>query len=158
MARKIKKFTKKDRMLIEDFIHSINNNVKIKISENKRFECDIPNNIIYLGVKNIDKQEQKMFNKWLKLQPEYIQINKKLISILHEVGHFQTFNQILWEERNEQEEVLTRLYDLNLLTYEELNFAYWDMPNERKATMWAIDFYKNNKKYCNNLIKLLKIS
>ena len=158
MARKIKKFTKKDRMLIEDFIHSINNNVKIEISENKRFECDIPNNTIYLGVKNIDKQEQKMFNKWLKLQPEYIQINKKLISILHEVGHFQTFNQILWEERNEQEEVLTRLYDLDLLTYEELNFAYWDMPNERLATMWAIDFYKNNKKYCNNLIKLLKIS
>ena len=157
MAKKIRKFTKKDLMLIEDFINSINKNIKIKISENKRFECDIPNNIIYLGIKNNDKAATALFYKWFKQQKEYTKINKKIISILHEVGHFQTFNQALWEERNEQEEVLTRLYDLDLLTYEELNFAYWDMPNERLATMWAVWYYKSHKKQCDNLATLLKL-
>jgi len=157
MAKRVRRFTKKDRLLIEDFIHSINSNLDIKISENKRFECDIPNKTIYLGIKNINKEELKLYNKWFTRQPFYTKVNKRIISILHEVGHFQTFNIIEFQERNEQEEWLDFLYENNIINFEELNFAYWNLENELKATKWAIEFYNNNKKYCDNLIKLLKI-
>lgn len=157
MAKRVRHFTKKDRLLIEDFIHSINSNLDIKISENKRFECDIPNKTIYLGIKNINKEELKLYNKWFTQQPFYTKVNKRIISILHEVGHFQTFNAIEFQERNEQEEWLDFLYENDMINFEELNFAYWNLTNELKATMWAIKFYNNNKKYCDNLIKLLKI-
>jgi len=157
MAKRVRHFTKKDRLLIEDFIHSINSNLDIKISENKRFECDIPNKTIYLGIKNINKEELKLYNKWFTRQPFYTKVNKRIISILHEVGHFQTFNIIEFQERNEQEKWLDFLYENNMINFEELNFAYWNLENELKATKWAIEFYNNNKKYCDNLIKLLKI-
>lgn len=157
MARKIRKFTKIDRLLIEDFIHAINNELNIRISENKRFECDIPNKTIYLGTKNINKEELKLYNKWFTQQPFYTKVNKKLISILHEVGHFQTFNELEFQERNEKEVLLTAMYENDLIDFEKLNFAYWNLENEIKATKWAIEFYNNNKKYCDNLIKILKI-
>lgn len=157
MAKRVRRFTKKDRLLIEDFIHSINSNLDIKISENKRFECDIPNKTIYLGTKNINKEEKQLYNKWFTQQPFYTKVNKRIISILHEVGHFQTFDSIEFKERNEQEEWLNFLYENDIINFEELNFAYWNLTNELKATMWAIEFYNNNKKYCDNLIKILKI-
>ena len=157
MAKRVRYFTKKDRLLIEDFIHSINSNLDIKISENKRFECDIPNKTIYLGTKNINKEEKQLYNKWFRQQPFYTKVNKRIISILHEVGHFQTFNTLEFEERNEKEILLTNLYEMDLIDFEELNFAYWNLTNEINATKWAIEYYNKNKKYCDNLIKLLKI-
>lgn len=157
MAKKVRRFTKKDKILIEDFIHSIDDTISIEISENKRFECDIPNKTIYLGIKNTTRDELKLFNKWFAQQPEYIKINKRIVSILHEVGHFKTFDKAEFEERNLKEELLTNMYENDLIDFEKLNFAYWNLPNERKATMWAIKYYIENKKYCDNLVKLLKI-
>lgn len=157
MAKKVRPFTKKDLWLIQDFIGAINSDITIEISENKRFECDIPNKVIYLGVKNTNRDELKLYNKWLQQQPFYTKVNKRIISILHEVGHFQTFNEIEFKERNEQEEWLNFLYENDIIDFEELNFAYWNLENEIKATKWAIKFYNDNKKYCDNLIKLLKI-
>lgn len=83
--------------------------------------------------------------------------NKRIISILHEVGHFQTFNEAEFEERNTKEELLNGMYEMGLIDFEELNFAYWNLTNEINATKWAIEYYNKNKKYCDNLIKLLKI-
>lgn len=157
MAKRIRPFTKKDLWLIQDFIGAINSDITIAISENKRFECDIPNKTIYLGTKNINKEEKQLYNKWFRQQPFYTKVNKRIISILHEVGHFQTFNTLEFEERNEKEILLTVMYENDLIDFEKLNFAYWNLTNELKATMWAIEFYNNNKKYCDNLIKLLKI-
>lgn len=157
MAKKVRKFTKKDLWLIQDFIGAINSDITIAISENKRFECDIPNKIIYLGVKNTNKDELKLYNRWLEQQPFYTKVNKRIISILHEVGHFQTFNKAEFEERNTKEELLINMYENDLIDFEKLNFAYWNLTNELKATKWAIEFYNSNKKYCDNLIKILKI-
>lgn len=157
MAKKVRPFTKKDLWLIQDFIGAINSDITIEISENKRFECDIPNKVIYLGVKNTNRDELKLYNKWLQQQPFYTKVNKRIISILHEVGHFQTFNEKEFEERNEQEEWLNFLYENDIIDFEELNFAYWNLTNEINATKWAIEYYNKNKKYCDNLIKLLKI-
>ena len=157
MAKKINKFSKKDIQTIQDFVYSINKNLIIKNSEYKRFECDIPNNTIYLGIKNNNKKDNALFMKWFKQQPEYININNKLLSLLHEIGHFQTFNQNEFDIRNELENAYCFMYEQDIISYEQLNFAYWNLANERKATMWGIQFYITHTKECKDLITKLKL-
>lgn len=157
MARKVIKFTKKDTLIVNNFVASINNKLSVRISENKRFECDIPNNKIYLGLKNLDNKENTLFQKWLKSKDITISINRRLLSLLHEIGHFQTFNEQEFEERNIQEQMFVSMYENGLISYEELNFYYWNMTNELKATMWGVNYYLTNTKKCKQLVKKLKL-
>ena len=158
MARKIIKFTKKDKQFIQDFTNSINKDLIIAISENKRFECDIPNNTIYLGLKNLNQIENNLFKKWLKNENITIKMNRRLLSLLHEIGHFQTFNEQEFEDRNSMEKIYNQMYENDLITFEELNFNYWNMTNEKKATLWGIQYYLENTKKCKQLVKILKLN
>lgn len=151
-------FTKNDKIIIREFIHSIDKNIKLRVSQEKRFECDIEKRTIYLGSKKIDRQENKLFQEWFKKQPEYIKINKTLMSILHEIGHFMTFNKQEFELRNEIEEMLVFMYENYYINEKEINFAYWNIDNERKATMWGVQYFKDNREKCLELAAALGLS
>lgn len=150
-------FTKQEKIIIREFIHSIDKSLKVRVSQEQRFECDIPKKTIYLGSKKIDKLENKLFQEWFKSQPEYIKINKTLMSILHEIGHFQTFNKQEFEIRNEIEEMLIFMYDNYYINEKEINFAYWNIENERKATMWGVQYFKENQEKCLQLAAALSL-
>ena len=150
-------FTKEEKQTIRNFIHSIDKSIKVRVSQELRFECDIEKRTIYLGSKKIDKKENKLFQEWFRQQPEYIKINKTLMSILHEIGHFQTFNKQEFEIRNETEEMLMFMYENYYINEKEINFGYWNIANERKATMWGVDYFKNNQEKCRYLAAALGI-
>lgn len=150
-------FTKEEKQTIRNFIHSIDKSIKVRVSQELRFECDIEKRTIYLGSKKIDKQENKLFQEWFRQQPEYIKINKTLMSILHEIGHFMTFNKQEFEIRNETEEMLMFMYENYYINEKEINFGYWNIANERKATMWGVDYFKNNQEKCRYLAAALGI-
>lgn len=150
-------FTKEEKQTIRNFIHSIDKSIKIRVSQELRFECDIEKRTIYLGSKKIDKKENKLFQEWFRQQPEYIKINKTLMSILHEIGHFMTFNKQEFEIRNETEEMLMFMYENYYINEKEINFGYWNIANERKATMWGVDYFKNNQEKCRYLAAALGI-
>ena len=150
-------FTKEEKQTIRNFIHSIDKSIKVRVSQELRFECDIEKRTIYLGSKKIDKKENKLFQEWFRQQPEYIKINKTLMSILHEIGHFMTFNKQEFEIRNETEEMLMFMYENYYINEKEINFGYWNIANERKATMWGVDYFKNNQEKCRYLAAALSI-
>ena len=150
-------FTKEEKQTIRNFIHSIDKSIKVRVSQELRFECDIEKRTIYLGSKKIDKKENKLFQEWFRQQPEYIKINKTLMSILHEIGHFMTFNKQEFETRNETEEMLMFMYENYYINEKEINFGYWNIANERKATMWGVDYFKNNQEKCRYLAAALGI-
>ena len=66
-------------------------------------------------------------------------------SILHEIGHFYT-----WDEKFEDEDELLEKYCYTHFpceTFEqcvEMQNAYFDMESEWEATEWAIEFAKEN--------------
>lgn len=151
-------FSKEEKQIIRNFIHSIDKTIKVRISPELRFECDIPKKVIYLGSKKVSKKENALFQEWFKQQPEYIKINKTLISILHEIGHFMTFNAQEFEERNATEQTLLFMYENYYINEKEINFAYWNMTNERKATMWGIEYFKNNTPKCLELAAALGLT
>lgn len=150
-------FTQEEKQTIRNFIHSIDKSIKVRVSQELRFECDIEKRTIYLGSKKIDKKENKLFQEWFRQQPEYIKINKTLMSILHEIGHFMTFNKQEFEIRNETEEMLMFMYENYYINEKEINFGYWNIANERKATMWGVDYFKNNQEKCRYLAAALGI-
>lgn len=158
MARKFIKFTKKDKMIIQDFVSNIDNSLIIETSPEKRFECDIAQKTIYLGTKNTDKYEKAAFIKWYKAQDFFTPMNRRILSLLHEIGHFKTYNEIEFEERNTIEDMITFMYEQGAINYQELSKAYFEIPNELKATQWGVQYYKNHTQECKELAKRLGLN
>ena len=150
-----KKFSKNEIKLIKNFIHNIDKTLKVKVSRGGRFECNIEKRIIYLGLKKPNHKENKLFQEWYKQQPEYTPINKTIMSILHEIGHFQTFNKQEFEIRNQIEQILTFMYEKYFIDEKQINFGYWNIDNERKATMWGVQYFKDNSNKCLELAAAL---
>ena len=148
----MKKFTKNDIIILQNFINSINDN--IQVYKSNRFECDIEKEQIFVCSKEADDLDIQ-FMEWFKNQPEYTPINVILASILHEIGHIMTYQEQETEQRNALEKMLVFMYEENIITEKEMNFTYWDLDTERNATMWGIEYFKNNRKKCLELAEML---
>lgn len=65
------------------------------------------------------------------------------ISLLHELGHLETTEEIRPNfSIKKRMEVLEELQD-RYPNYTELNYAYFDMPDEKSATEWSINWLSN---------------
>ena len=154
MQRKYR-FTNKELNILKEFIqNNIDKNIKIKKSQ--CFECDIDNRTVYISNKKFTP-DTEMFMNWLCKQKEYTPINHILISILHEIGHIKTYTPELEEERDLLYGIYDFMHENKIMSTEELNNKYFNIPDEKIATMWGINFYKNNKIKCDKLIKDLCI-
>ena len=149
-------YNKKDLQLIRNFIKEIDKDIVIRIAPNQEFYCQLPLGKIYLGKKKIDDIQFYWYN-WYQEQEFFSkeEINLRMITLLHEIGHFVTFDLNEWLDRNKKVPQLTEKYCKGELTLKELNFAYWNLPNEYKATEWAVDYYKRNKEKCDRLAKMI---
>jgi hypothetical protein len=95
------------------------------------------------------------FIEWFKNQPEYVNVNVVLLSILHEIGHCFTYNEKRNLQRDEIENMLVFMCEMDAITEKEMNFAYFDIESERLATMWGVEYYKNNRTKCEELAAAL---
>ena len=80
---------------------------------------------------------------WTKKSPILKGFSDITISILHELGHLTTTEKVRpnfsIQQREELVEALTNKYR----DYKELNYAYFEMPDEKSATEWAIEWLSN---------------
>lgn len=150
-------YNKKELKLIRDFIHEVNNEIIVRISTDKSWKCVLPLYKLFLGAKKQEQWVEEIRLNWCKEQEFYCEANMNIISLLHEIGHFQTFNLEEWQDRNKQVNELQNLYCEDKINMLELNYKYFDLPNEYKATKWAFEYYKANKSKCENLAKLIKV-
>lgn len=150
-------YNKKELKLIRDFIHEVNNEIIVRISTDKSWKCVLPLYKLFLGAKKQEQWVEEIRLNWCKEQEFYCEANMNIISLLHEIGHFQTFNLEEWQDRNKQVNELQNLYCEDKIDMLELNCKYFDLPNEYKATKWAFEYYKANKSKCENLAKLIRV-
>lgn len=148
------KFTKNEFKILKEFVKTIDKNIIIK--RNNCFECDIENKLVFIGNKKYD-YDTKIFMDWLCKQKEYTPINYILISILHEIGHIKTYTKELEAERTELYGIYSFLHENGIMSTDELNEKYFEIPDEKEATMWGIKYYVNNKEKCDKLVKELNI-
>jgi len=152
-------YSKNDLKVIREFIKSINNEITVRISPNGEFCVLFLTYKLHLGMKKKPDYEKEVWKKWYRQQKFYNgeDINPTILSILHEIGHFQTFNVEEWTTRNKEVNKALDLYYDNKIDMETLNFMYWDTINEYKATQWAIDYYVNNKAKCECLAREIRV-
>ena len=60
------------------------------------------------------------------------------ISLLHELGHFSTEQEIEGYDRQVELEFLRKYIPRELI-----NYAYFMLPDEMAATLWAVEWLKN---------------
>lgn len=152
MSKKYK-FTKEDFKIITKWVNE-NIDEDIEVAKSYRFECDTDNEIIYLSNKRWTKLDM-FFDKWYQKQDFYTPINYTLICILHEIGHIMTRDDELLEQGYQLNSMYQFMYEFEAISEEELNFAYFDIPSEKLATQWGVEYYKQHKQKCDKLAEMV---
>jgi hypothetical protein len=79
-------------------------------------------------------------SKWFSLNPD--KSNYKILQLLHEIGHYFTFSEELYDTEIVERSFLTLSSDY--YTQEQ----YYSLPTEYLATEWGVKFYTNHTKIC----------
>lgn len=140
--------------IVKDFVKQINPDYRVKYSN--QFECNPIEEIVYINFRHAEDAND-LFSKFCQEQfgKSY---NAVLISLLHEIGHIETFDDDLDEERGNRYALLQYLWDNSDIDRETLHFEYFRLPSEIEATTWAVEFIENNAEMCENFLKMLDIS
>lgn len=128
---------KEMKLGIYNFIKEVNMDLRVKFQEYD-IECDIYDEIIYIGA-TFDKQIDKYFQEFVEqLEPKCKNINPFLLSILHEIGHIETWT----EEDLEEKHFLYNMLQMNYKDSDikEYNNMYFRIPLEQNATEWGINY------------------
>lgn len=138
---------------IRDFIKNINSDYRVKYGN--VFEVDIPEEKIFITL-NKHKEEDEMVQKFL--EKEYgKRYNSFIIGLLHEVGHIETFEEDLDEERDLVYGLLKIDFNNGSSDIEKFNNMYFRISAEYNATAWAVNYYETHLQECQELAKELNI-
>lgn len=127
---------------LRKYIKNIDSEIKVKFG--KYFECDTDKKIVWLALRD-NKQNSAMFKNWYEKYFNETLTDKDLlyISALHEVGHIMTWTQKLEDERTEMYGLMQVAHTYQLISTQELNEQYFEIPMELIATEWGRNYYKN---------------
>lgn len=127
-----------------NFAKSIDDEIETEFDND--WQCDTEEKIIYIPLIESEEECEKFINNFKK---QWQQKNKKeklfftpqTISFLHEVGHTQTkqgdiISKILRKISN----FLCKHKATKKISYK----IYYNIPEEKRATQWAVEFIMNN--------------
>ena len=107
-------------------------------------QCDVFDEVVYVG-ETYDRRTDIYFENFVnKLNPECKKINSFLLSLLHEIGHIETWS----DEASDEKDVIYALLEMQYDSEEELTDEkleeycdlYFNIPLEKNATLWGIDY------------------
>lgn len=120
----------------------------IKVSSNcVCFECDLDEDVIYIPIEDTPL-DTAMYMRFIEETYDEYHFDPLVLGILHEVGHIMTYDEDLDKAR--EIAVLRMRLNFNTTTDDlvDYNFNYFRIPAELNATIWAVDFYQNNREEC----------
>ena len=92
--------------------------------------------------------EDDWFNEFINERFGYEVQHNFVISLLHEVGHHFTYNDVdgsvLAFCSDEKERIDVEMEDADEVRSKELEWQYFNLPDEIVATAWAVKFAKEN--------------
>ena len=135
--------------IITQFVHKIDSSIQIDFDDD--FCADVVNKIVYVESKE-HIEEDRLIQEFVQEKFKVL-MDPFLIGILHEVGHIMTYD----EQKNDERSLLYALLAINYneKEYEEYSKMYFSIPAEFEATKWAVNYYINHKKLCDNFLKEL---
>jgi hypothetical protein len=140
-------FTKDDIKAINYLVYTIDK--EINVFKSRNYAAEVDQKRIYLGSKRYNRTSAMFMNFWK--EETTAEMNWCVLSILHEVGHIMTTTPELEENRHKRDAMYSCLYSLGAISELEYFNGYFNIPAERNATEWAIEFYKTHFELCNAL-------
>lgn len=147
-------FKKAEIKVIRDFIANIDPD--IEVFRGHCYEVDIAEEQIYLGNKRYDRVSALFMNYWKNEFADF-RPNWCVLSILHELGHIMTSTDELEDARFHLDNMYSFMYRENIINEQEYFNAYFNIPAEREATLWGIEFYRLNKELCDTLAEQIGV-
>lgn len=104
--------------------------------------------------------EDDWFNEFISERFGYEVQHNFIISLLHEVGHHYTYNDvdgsILAFCSDEKERIVKEMQDADEVRSKELEWQYFNLPDEIVATAWAVKYAKENPEVIEEMWETLK--
>lgn len=133
---------------VRKFVHSINSDIKVRISYDE-FYAECGNNLINVCLGRNEAEDQ-IFDDFVQRRFG-IAVNPFLMGILHEVAHIMTFDEYLDHDRS----IIYYMLQINFKEerWKEYSDMYFQIPSEFEATKWAVNYYLSHKEFCDNFLK-----
>lgn len=141
----------------------------------KEFECEasLDTDFAYYHNKNLITYSlvcgnafDELFSNVINLLCPYVRCDLFIWSLLHEVGHNQTLDDISDEDyrycQDEKERIQNELSHVtraeNEKLYNRIANEYFFLPDEIAATMWAVDYVTKNTTKIKTLWQKLQVA
>lgn len=114
------------------------------------FSYDPEDERVYFSIM-VSERADRLFKQYVLSHFHFEISNIFMISLLHEVGHAFTLNSFSkMEIKNDHLAKETIEEMLHADDSDDIYSLYFDLKIERVATAWAINYYKANKKRCDD--------
>lgn len=129
--------------------------VKVKINSNGDFSYDYVKEIVHLSTKNAD--DLGFYRHIYEKHNPLISLPLSVWSILHEIGHYHTLDEV--EDTTKVMAIKSLCATLDKDRVRGLPLIenmYFDCEDEWLATEWACDYVARHPRFCKFFGKLLK--
>jgi hypothetical protein len=99
-------------------------------------------NTIHYALAVVDRAGENFKEFANSLKPN-MQVPIFLLSLLHEIGHHETWEVLTDEEISYSTEIKNLIQEEQVFT-KETDFIYFNLPDERIATEWALKYIEDN--------------
>lgn len=119
------------------------------------FSYDIEEERVYFSIL-VAERSDRLFKEYIKKTFNFDVPSIFMISLLHEVGHAETIKDITFKQfkkdRRAKNVLIERLEAVSKddPAYDVIFSEYFDLGVEKVATQWAINYYKTNKRRCDD--------
>lgn len=117
------------------------------------FSYDPEDNRVYFSI-IVAERSDRLFKQYVSTYFNFEAPSIFMLSLLHEVGHaytLHTFSKLRLETAHEAKKIIEEALEMD--DCDEIYSLYFDLSIEKVATAWAVDYYKANRKRCDDFYK-----
>ena len=114
------------------------------------FSYDPDDDRVYFSI-IVAERSDRLFKQYVSTHFHFETPSIFMLSLLHEVGHaytLHTFSKLRLETAHEAKEIIEEALEID--NSDEIYSLYFDLSIEKVATAWAVDYYKANRKRCDD--------
>lgn len=135
---------------IRQFINRIVPEVDV-IFEDDEFWVDVEDQVINIGM-NTNPEGNRLIQEFV-FNEFGVAMHSFIIGVLHEIGHILTYDKQIYEEGTMMYLMLQMNYDERHL--DEYSLMYFNIPNEYRATEWAVNYYLAFQEECDEFADMI---
>ena len=114
------------------------------------FSYDPEDDRVYFSI-IVSERADRLFKEYVSTHFHFETPSIFMLSLLHEVGHaytLHTFSKMRLETAHEAKKIIEEALEMD--DSDEIYSLYFDLSIEKVATAWAVDYYRANRKRCDD--------